>query len=44
VVTAILDMEKPAHTYYALEVETPTLQLGVHSTISVDTLLGPSPD
>jgi phage tail-like protein len=44
VVTAIIDMEKPAHTYYELEVETPTLQIGVHSTISVDTLLGPSPD
>lgn len=43
VVTAIIDMEKPAHTYYELDVETPTLQIGVHSRIGVDTLLGPSP-
>lgn len=43
VVTAIVDMEKPAHTYYALDVETPTLQIGDHSTVGVDTLLGPSP-
>jgi phage tail-like protein len=42
VATAIIDMEKPAHTYYKLVVETPTLQIGVHSTIGVDTLLSPS--
>jgi phage tail-like protein len=42
VVQSIVDMEKPAHTHYALDVETPVLQLGVHSTIGVDTLLGPS--
>lgn len=41
VVTAIIDMEKPAHTRYKLEVVTPVLQIGVHSTIGVDTLLGP---
>jgi phage tail-like protein len=40
VITAILDQEKPAHTYYALDVETPVLQIGVHSTAGVDTLLG----
>lgn len=43
VATAIIDMEKPAHTFYELDVETPTLQIGVHSTIGVDTLLGASP-
>lgn len=47
VVTDIIDMEKPAHTYYnrldKLDVETPTFQIGVHSTIGVDTLLGPPP-
>ncbi len=42
VITAIIDMEKPAHTHYVLEVETPTLELGVRSTIGVDTLLGPA--
>lgn len=40
--TAIIDLEKPAHTHYVLDVETPTLQLGVRSTIGVNTLLGPS--
>jgi phage tail-like protein len=41
VTTAIIDLEKPAHTQYVLEVETPILQIGEHSTIGVDTLLGP---
>jgi hypothetical protein len=40
VVTSILDLEKPAHTFYALTVVTPTLEIGVHSTIGEDTLLG----
>jgi phage tail-like protein len=40
VVTSILDQEKPAHTFYALTVVTPTLEIGVHSTIGEDTLLG----
>ena len=40
VVTAIIDMEKPAHTFYVLDVVTPIFQIGVHSTIGVDTLLG----
>jgi phage tail-like protein len=39
VVRAIVDAEKPAHTHYVLEVETPSLQIGVHSTVGVDTLL-----
>ena len=37
---AIIDQEKPAHTYYDLEVEVPTMQIGVYSTVGVDTLLG----
>ena len=41
VVTAIIDLEKPAHTQYKLEVVTPTLQIGVNSRIGEDTLLGP---
>lgn len=44
VATAILDMEKPAHTYYQLIVETPKMQIGVRSRIGVDTLLDPTPD
>ena len=43
VATAIIDAEKPAHTHYVLVLETPTLQIGVHSTVGVDALLGPSP-
>lgn len=43
IATAIIDMEKPAHTHYKLDVETPTMQIGVHSTVGVDTLLGPGP-
>jgi phage tail-like protein len=44
VTTAIIDMEKPAHTHYQLSVSTPTFQLGVTSTIGVDTLLGAPAD
>lgn len=40
VITAILDMEKPAHTNYVLDVSTPSLQTAVNSTVGVDTLLG----
>jgi len=39
-VRAIIDREKPAHTYYQLEVIVPTMQISVHSTIDIDTLLG----
>jgi len=41
-VRAILDVEKPAHTRYRLDVLTPAMQLGVHSQIGVDTLLVPA--
>lgn len=37
---AIIDQEKPAHTYYDLQVVIPTMQIGEHSTVGVDTLLG----
>lgn len=37
---AIIDQEKPAHTYYDLEIEFPTMQIQVRSTIGVDTVLG----
>jgi phage tail-like protein len=38
---AIIDQEKPAHTYYAFRFrDTPTMQIGFHSTIGVDTVLG----
>ncbi|HEY9605873.1 MAG TPA: phage tail protein [Allocoleopsis sp.] len=41
---AIIDQEKPAHTYYDLRTEVPTMQIGVRSTIGVDTLLGKPSD
>ena len=46
VLEPIIDMEKPAHTYYDLHLSpTATMQVGVTSTVGVDTLLGtPSED
>jgi len=44
VIRDIIDMEKPAHTHYTLEIETPSLRLGINSTVGVDTLLGLSDD
>jgi phage tail-like protein len=43
VLREIIDREKPAHTYYRLELETPVLQVAVTSTVGVDTVLGPEP-
>lgn len=37
---AIIDTEKPAHTYYDLLIDTPTMQVGVQSTVGMDTVLG----
>jgi phage tail-like protein len=37
---ALIDLAKPAHTYYDLTLLFPTMQIGVTSTIGVDTLLG----
>lgn len=42
--TAIIDAEKPAHTVYQLTSDTPPMQIGVRSTIGVDTMLGASED
>lgn len=41
-VTALIELQKPAHTSFSLEVETLQLQIGVNSRIGVDTLLGTS--
>jgi hypothetical protein len=41
VLEPIIDLEKPAHTYYDLHLSaSATMQVGVTSTIGVDTLLG----
>lgn len=43
IVTALVNLEKPAHTYYDLTITFSTMQIGVRSTIGVDTLLGNLP-
>lgn len=40
IATALIDLQKPAHTAYTLEILHATMQIGVRSTIGVDTLLG----
>lgn len=40
IATEIVNLQKPAYTYYDLMVETPTFQVGVYSKVGVDTLLG----
>lgn len=37
---ATIELAKPAHTRYELDVVSPMLQLEVHSTVGVDTVLG----
>jgi phage tail-like protein len=39
VLRTIIDREKPAHTYYRLDVIIPTFQVGVHSTVGKDTIV-----
>jgi phage tail-like protein len=47
ITTALIELQKPAHTEYTLRIFHDTMQIGVRSTIGVDTLLGilppPSP-
>ena len=40
ILAAIINAEKPAHTYYDLFIDIPTLRVGIHSTIGRDTFLG----
>lgn len=40
IATAIIELQKPAHTSFDLQVITPQFQIGVQSTIGVDTMLG----
>lgn len=42
---AIIDQQKPAHTYYAVRFsDLPTMRVGFQSTVGVDTVLGSVPD
>jgi phage tail-like protein len=36
----VIELSKPAHTVYEFEVTSPELQVGIHSTVGVDTVLG----
>ena len=40
---SVIDLAKPGHTFYQLDVVTPRMQVGVHSTVGVDTTLGDRP-
>ena len=37
----VIELERPAHTWYELRVIFPRLQIGVQSTVGVDTVLAP---
>jgi len=39
----VIDLAKPAHTLYELKIESHKMQVGVHSTVGVDTVLGDEP-
>ncbi len=40
IIRDIIDAEKPAHTWYDLSIEAPTIEVGKRSTVGVDTFLG----
>jgi phage tail-like protein len=40
ILSALIDLEKPAHTDYELELKFPSIQVGMVSTVGVDTLIG----
>ena len=43
IIRALIDLEKPAHTAYDYYPTHTTMQIGVHSQVGVDTLLGDLP-
>ena len=43
IATALIELQKPAHTDYELDIVFDTMQIGARSTIGVDTLLGSLP-
>lgn len=40
IASSLIELEKPAHTFYSLQTRHPTIQIGVYSTVGVDTLIG----
>jgi phage tail-like protein len=43
IATALIELQKPAYTAFELDIVHNSMQIGVHSTIGVDTLLGSLP-
>jgi phage tail-like protein len=39
----VVELAKPAHTGYEFQVDSPQMQVGVHSTVGLDTVLGAAP-
>jgi phage tail-like protein len=39
----VVELAKPVHTGYAFETDSPQMQIDVHSTVGIDTVLGPAP-
>jgi phage tail-like protein len=40
---SVIELAKPAHTFYELSIVSPRMQFGVHSTVGLDTVLAPPP-
>lgn len=38
----VIELAKPAHTGYDFRIDSPQMQIGVHSTLGIDTVLGPA--
>lgn len=38
----VVELAKPAHTSYDFRIDSPQMQIGVHSTLGIDTVLGPA--
>ncbi|MFZ0746417.1 MAG: phage tail protein [Terracidiphilus sp.] len=38
----VVELAKPAHTSYDFWIDSPQMQIGVHSTLGIDTVLGPA--
>jgi phage tail-like protein len=39
---SVIELAKPAHTFYELSLRSPQLEIGKHSTVGLDTVLGPA--
>jgi phage tail-like protein len=39
----VIELAKPVHTGYEFQIDSPQMQIEVHSTVGIDTVLGPAP-